>query len=146
MFSAAVAAQRSKDPNTQVGAVIVDVDKHIVSSGYNGFCTGVSDDDGKWGKESSLNIENKYMYVCHAEMNAIISAKGSCKGCTLYSTHFPCHSCAQLIIQSGIEKVVYGKEWGGDKDTNVVSKYLMAAVGVDVSSYIGRVGLYVEIN
>lgn len=84
----------------QVGAVIVNQDKRIVGSGYNGMPTGCSDDMLPWGKGSENFLENKSAYVCHAEMNAILNKiVGSIKGSTIYTVLFPCNECAKLIIQ-----------------------------------------------
>jgi dCMP deaminase len=91
----------SKDPSTQVGAVIVDENKRIISVGYNGFPQGVNDDE-------RLNDRNtKYNIIVHGEINAILFANKSVYGCTLYTIPFePCPRCAGLIIQSGIKRVV----------------------------------------
>jgi dCMP deaminase len=141
MFSAVVASKRSKDPNTKVGAVVVD-DTKIISSGYNGFCVGVPDDMDLWQSRDDPNpMRNKYMYVCHAEMNAITMCDRSCKGCTIYVTHFPCHECAKIIIQSGIRKIVFGKEWAELQSTNIVSKTLFQKVGVVVEQYNGKTAM-----
>ncbi|VDK43804.1 unnamed protein product [Gongylonema pulchrum] len=95
-----MAALRSKDPTTKVGAVIVNENKVIVGSGYNGMPTGCSDDELPWGKDSENFLENKYAYVCHAEMNAILNKiSGSIRGATIYTVLFPCNECAKLIIQ-----------------------------------------------
>ncbi|CAD5218837.1 unnamed protein product [Bursaphelenchus okinawaensis] len=107
---ALLAAQRSKDPNTQVGAVIVDENKIIVGVGYNGMPRGCEDDEMPWGKDSEDPLENKYYYVCHAEMNAIVNKKDSVSNATIYVTLFPCNECAKLIIQCGIKKVIYMKD------------------------------------
>lgn len=106
MGIALLSAQRSKDPNTQVGSCIVK-DKKIVGVGYNGFPTGCSDTQLPWGKEDVYE-DTKYAYVCHAELNAICN-KGteSLEGATLYTTLFPCNECAKLIIQSKITNVIY---------------------------------------
>jgi len=92
----------SKDPSTKVGAVIVNNDNVVVSVGYNGFPRGVSDDDARLN-----NRELKYMMTIHAEMNAIMFANQSLKGCTLYTYPFqPCSRCAACIIQSGITEII----------------------------------------
>ena len=92
----------SKDPSTQVGAVIVDEDKIVVSLGYNGFPRNVDDSE-----ERLLDREQKYEIIIHAEANAILHAKRSVSNCTLYTWPFqPCSKCAGLIIQSGIKRVV----------------------------------------
>ena len=92
----------SKDPSTKVGAVIVDKDRIIVSAGYNGFPKGIEDSE-----ELLHNREKKYKLIIHGEMNAILFAKRSVEGCTLYTTPFlPCATCSSFVIQSGITRVV----------------------------------------
>lgn len=107
MELAKLSARRSKDPSTQVGAVIIGDENRIVSIGYNGFPRGCNDDIFPWTKDKTIE-ENKYLYVVHAEQNAIInSTEETLKGCTMYTTLFPCNDCAKLIIQCGINRVVY---------------------------------------
>lgn len=95
----------SKDPSTQIGAVIVDRNKRIVSTGYNGFPRNVADDD------RLNNREEKYHLIIHGEMNALLSALNngvSVKDCTIYIYGLPpCSDCTKAIIQSGIEAVVF---------------------------------------
>lgn len=94
-------SQWSKDPSTQVGAVIVDKNRRIISTGYNGFASGVKDT-----KERLHNREIKYPIVLHAEENAMSFAKQNLEGCSLYVSGLPpCAHCASLIAQSGIKKV-----------------------------------------
>ena len=108
MGVALLAAERSKDPNTQVGACIVDEDNRIVSTGYNGFPYGCSDDEYPWSREGKNAEDTKYGYVVHAELNAILNARGrSVVGTRLYVALFPCNECAKAIIQSGIREVIY---------------------------------------
>ena len=98
----------SKDRNTKVGAVIVNPSNRIVSTGYNGMPINANDD-----LEDRHSKESKYFYFEHAERNAIYSLANngdSSKGTTIYVTHYPCADCARAIIQSGIIKVVYGRE------------------------------------
>lgn len=98
-------AERSKDPSTQVGAVIVDRDKNIVSTGYNGAARGVHDTPERYERPT------KYGFVVHAEANAVFAAarRGvSTEDGTIYVTHTPCSSCADAIIQAGITCVVIG--------------------------------------
>ncbi len=91
----------SKDPSTKVGAVIVDDDNRVVSTGYNGFAKRVSDEGGRYDDRSV-----KYKIILHAEENAIMFAHRNLEGCSLYVTNlYPCAHCASLIIQSGIRKV-----------------------------------------
>jgi len=110
MSVAFLSAQRSKDPNKQVGACVVGKDKLILGVGYNGFPRGCADDALPWSKKSANDdpLETKYAYVCHAEMNAIMNKNSaSVAGGSLYVTMYPCNECAKLIIQAGIEEVVY---------------------------------------
>lgn len=100
---ATVAASKSKDPSTKVGAVIVRPDRTIVSLGYNGFPHGVADTP-----ERLNDRPTKYSLVVHAEMNAILSARESLEGCTLYTVPFmPCDRCFVHVIQTGIKRVVF---------------------------------------
>jgi dCMP deaminase len=101
---AKTAAIRSKDPSTQVGAVIVNDRKHIVSTGYNGFAAGCPDTPQLWDVR-----EEKYKRVIHAETNAIGAAADqgtSTRNCTIYVTHSPCEECAKVIVAAGIQRVV----------------------------------------
>ena len=77
MGIAKLSAMRSKDPNTSVGACIVDSDNKILSVGYNGMPHGCSDDEYPWGRENEDPLETKYLYVCHAELNALLNYTGS---------------------------------------------------------------------
>merc|ERR1712232_1122010 len=96
------------DPSTQVGACIVDKENKIVGIGYNGFPLGCSDDQLPWARKADCELDTKYPYVCHAEMNAILNKNASSlHGCRIYVALFPCNECAKLIIQSGINEVVY---------------------------------------
>ena len=102
MGIAKLSAMRSKDPSTQVGACIVDHNNRILSIGYNGSPNGFEDDIFPWGRVGNP-LETKYMYVCHAEMNAILNYRGSrneLEGAKVYVDLFPCNECAKLIIQS----------------------------------------------
>ena len=94
-------ASWSKDPSTQVGCVIVDQQNRVVSLGFNGFPRGVKDDSLRYSDK-----ETKYLFVAHAERNALHNAPLSVEGCTLYSPLLPCNECAKSIIQKGMKKVV----------------------------------------
>ncbi len=91
----------SKDPLTQVGAVIVSEDSRQVSLGYNGFSAGVAEPESRWARPE------KYSWVIHAEMNAVMNTPFDTKGCTLYCTHQPCHRCIVHLVNTGIKKIVY---------------------------------------
>jgi len=106
MGVALLSAMRSKDPNTQVGACIVNRKNRIVGIGYNGFPIGIDDDQYPWDNEGDF-LNTKYPYVVHAEPNAILNSTVSLDDAVLYVTLFPCHECAKLIIQSGIKEIVY---------------------------------------
>jgi dCMP deaminase len=96
---------KSKDENTQIGAVIVGSDNEIVSTGYNSFPRGIDDN-----VESRQERPEKYFWFEHAERNALYNAARigvSTKGCTMYLTcGIPCADCARGIINSGISKIV----------------------------------------
>lgn len=112
--SALAFASRSKDPSTQVGAVIADKDNRFLSEGYNGTPRGLDDDNFYWGKDNDNHLHNKYAYVIHAERNAVLNFRGSLsqmEGGTVYVTHSPCHECLKELIQVGISKVVYLEEY-----------------------------------
>ena len=128
MGVAMLAARRSKDPNTQVGACIVSPDKIIVSTGYNGMPKGCSDDEFPWEREGE---ETKYPYVVHAELNAVLNANGrDLRGCSLYVALFPCNECTKAIIQSGIKEVFYLSDKYADTMGNIASKRMLMAAGV----------------
>ncbi|MBQ7574681.1 MAG: dCMP deaminase family protein [Clostridia bacterium] len=135
MGIALLSAQRSKDDNTQVGACIVNHDNKILSLGYNGMPTGCDDDKMPWEREGDA-INTKYMYVCHAELNAILnSGDTSLKDSILYVTLFPCNECAKAIIQSGIREVVYLSDKYNGEINNLVSKKMFDMVGIKYRPY-----------
>ncbi|MGN0558431.1 MAG: deoxycytidylate deaminase [Acutalibacteraceae bacterium] len=128
MGVALLAAKRSKDPNTQVGACIVSTDNIILSTGYNGFPCGCSDDEYPWCREGE---DTKYSYVVHAELNAILNAGGrSLKGSKIYVALFPCNECAKAIIQSGISEVIYLSDKYADTPGTIASKRMLCSAGV----------------
>ena len=125
---AMLAAKRSKDPSTQVGACIVSQDNIIISTGYNGMPKGCSDDEFPWDREGE---ETKYPYVVHAELNAILNANGrDLRGSRIYVALFPCNECAKAIIQSGVKEVVYLSDKYKDSLSFIASKRMLAAAGV----------------
>ncbi len=128
MGVAKLAACRSKDPSTQVGACIVSPDDIIISTGYNGMPKGCSDDEFPWNRDGE---ENKYAYVVHAELNAILNANGrDLRGSRVYVALFPCNECAKAIIQSGVKEVVYLSDKYAGTPGNVASKRMLDAAGV----------------
>ncbi|MEG0379730.1 MAG: dCMP deaminase family protein [Eubacterium sp.] len=135
MGIALLSAQRSKDPGTQVGACIVSPENKILTMGYNGMPTGCCDDDMPWDREGAP-LDTKYLYVCHAEFNAILNNGGrSLKGATLYATLFPCNECAKAIIQSGIHRVIYLEDKYADTDAVKASKRMFKMAGVVFELY-----------
>lgn len=129
---------RSKDPHTKVGACIVK-NNRILSTGYNGFPNNLSDEDYPWTKGNEDPTKNKYYYVVHAELNAILNARVAIEGATLYVNKFPCNECAKAIIQSGIKKVIYSDDKNNDelfRDHLVSTVFKMFKdAGVEVENY-----------
>ncbi|MDD3841597.1 MAG: dCMP deaminase family protein [Bacilli bacterium] len=138
MGIAQLSALRSKDPSTQVGACIVDDDKKVVSIGYNGMPRHIDDCQLSWEKGEGLN--NKYLYVCHAEMNAILNTRNgtALRGCTLYVSLFPCNECAKAIIQVGIKEIVYVSNKYKDSFAVQASMRMLNLAGVKIRQYEGR--------
>jgi len=116
-------AKKSKDPNTQVGCVIVGEDKEPLSAGFNGAPIGVADDALRYSREpASLDRQGRFLvgvfegrprakdlFVCHAEENAVALAARSghrLRSSVAYVTHHPCSRCARLLIQAGVRAVV----------------------------------------
>lgn len=130
MGVALLASCRSKDPNTQVGACIVSPENIILSTGYNGFPVGCSDDEYPWDREGE---QTKYPYVVHAELNAILNASGkSLRNARLYVDLFPCNECAKAIIQSGIREVIYLSDKYAETPATLASKRMLRSAGVTV--------------
>ena len=133
MGVALLAAKRSKDPNTQVGACIVDANNVILTTGYNGFPIGCSDDEFPWEREGEVT---KYPFVVHAELNAILNASGkSLRGSRLYVALFPCNECAKAIIQAGVSEVVYLSDKYADTPATKASKMMLTAAGVTLRQF-----------
>jgi dCMP deaminase len=132
MAVAQLSALRSKDPNTQVGACIVNTKKRIIGIGYNGFPSGCNDDELPWAREGEY-LETKYPYVCHAEMNAISNSsnKPELEGATMYVSLFPCNECAKLIVQVGIKEVVYLSDKYNGTDKFVAARKIFSMAGVN---------------
>lgn len=136
MGIALLSAERSKDPNTRVGACIVGEDNRILSVGYNGMPEGCEDDDMPWGRDGSA-LDSKYMFVCHAELNAILNyrGRGTLSGTRCYVTLFPCNECAKAIIQSGISEVIFLSDKYADTESTIASKKMFDMTGVKYRKY-----------
>lgn len=135
MGIALLSAERSKDPSTCVGACIVSDDNKILSVGYNGMPIGCSDDEFPWERNGEA-LNTKYLYVCHAEMNAILNYTGThMKNSKLYVTLFPCNECTKALIQKGIKEIIYLSDKYGDTDAVKAAKRMFDATGVIYRSY-----------
>ena len=130
--------KKSKDKNTQIGAVIVGKDKEIVSTGYNSFPRGIDDE-----RADRQEKPEKYFWFEHAERNAIYNAARigvSTKGCTMYLTcGIPCADCARGIINAGISKIYVRKGGGAQSqkwlDSGERSRQMFKEAGVQIEWY-----------
>jgi dCMP deaminase len=130
MGVALLSAQRSKDPNTQVGACIINERKKVVGIGYNGLPIGCEDDHFPWEREGAF-LDTKYPYICHAELNAILNKiSADLNKCTIYVTLFPCNECAKVIIQSGIREVIFLSNKYPDSDMVTAARKMFDSAGV----------------
>ncbi len=134
MRIARVIADRSKDPSTQAGALVVDGNNVVVGLGYNGWPRGIEANDLPWEREGGF-LETKYAYVCHAEENAIYNSNKSTHGCKIYCTLFPCNECAKTIIQNGVKEVIYENDKYHDEKECVASRRLFEAAGIPCRQY-----------
>ena len=145
MGVAKLAGLRSKDPNSQVGSCIVSPDNKILSIGYNGFPRGCSDDVFPWSREGD-ELDTKYFYVTHSELNAILNYRGgSLEGTKLYVSLFPCNECAKAIIQAGIHTVVYDSDKYRGTPSNRAARRMFDAAGVECVPY-SRTGRTIHIG
>lgn len=148
MAIAKLSAMRSKDPSTQVGACIVSKDNRILSIGYNGAPNGFDDERFPWGRDGN-NLDTKYPYVCHAELNAILNYRGSKKdleNSIIYVDLFPCNECAKIIIQSGIKEIVYLSDKYKDTENNIASRKLFDECGVKYNKILLKEDREIRIN
>jgi dCMP deaminase len=135
MSIALLSAQRSKDPSTQVGACIVDLNYKVVGIGYNGFPMGCNDEDLPWEREGEP-LETKYPYVVHSEINAIHNSTGSLKDAVIYCTLFPCNECTKSIIQTGIKGIIYLSDKYHDTDSHIASRKMLNLANIKYAKYI----------
>jgi dCMP deaminase len=137
MGVACLAAQRSKDPNTQVGACIVNTDKKIIGVGYNGFPIGCSDDIFPWGRTEDP-LKSKDLFVVHSEANAITNCanRTELKNSFIFVTLFPCNECTKLIIQSGISKIYYLEDKYKDTSSVIAAKRMLDASNISYEKFI----------
>ena len=134
MMMAMIVAQRSEDPSTQVGAIVVNAKNVVVGTGYNGFPRGIDSRDFSWEREGQKD-QTKYPYVCHAEENAVYNSGGSLEDCRIYCTLFPCNECAKPIIQTEIKEIIYLQD-RPDDELIIMSKRLLGKAGVTYRPYL----------
>lgn len=130
MDMAILVAQRSKDPSTKVGCVVVSEDKIVVATGYNGLPRGVED------RSERMERPAKYLWTSHAEENAVAQSArvgAKLKGGTAFVTHHPCSRCARSLIQAGITRVVIGDGTTSMPDEEFeVARIMFEEAGVNV--------------
>lgn len=133
-------AQKSKDPSSKVGCVIVDENNAIVSTGFNGMVQGADESKLSWERPQ------KYHLVVHAEANAIIFAKRDLKNCTAYVTDAPCEVCLKLLLQSKVRTIVYSSpeimQKRSSKEQKEAIKALIESTGANVVNVNGTA--YIE--
>jgi dCMP deaminase len=137
MGVAELSSKRSKDPSTQVGACVASKENKVLTMGYNGMPIGCNDNDMPWDREGDA-LDTKYLYVCHAEFNAILNSPTSLKDGRIYVTLFPCNECAKAIIQSGIKEVIYMSDKYADSTSVKASKKMFDMSGVKYRKYEGK--------
>ncbi len=136
MAVALLSGQRSKDPNTQVGACVADEQNKIIGVGYNGFPWGCSDDELPWARQGDF-LDTKYPYVCHAELNAVLnSITADLRGARIYVALFPCNECTKVIIQSGIREIIYLSDKYRDTDLVRASKIMLDRAGIPYRRFV----------
>lgn len=138
-------ASKSKDKSTNFGAVIIDDDHNLISTGYNSFPRGINDYD-----ERRQEKPYKYYFFEHAERNSIYGCARtgvSCKGCYMYIQTMPCADCARAIIQAGIVKLYIHKEWtdmagdsfGSWNESQKAAEEMLKEAGVDIVEWSGKI-------
>ena len=138
MLIAIVSGLNSKDPSSQVGSCITTIDKKVLSTGCNNNPKGWDDKEFPWGNDfENGEINTKYPYIIHAEMNTIMNYNGSKKDLEngiMYVTLFPCSACAKIIASSGIKKLIYIEERGNNLD-NTFSRLILSKCGIECISF-----------
>ena len=135
MLLAMVTAQRSCDPNTQVGACIISRDNRVLGLGYNNPPRGINCSQIPWERDNNDPLKTKYPFIVHAEKNAIHNASASVHKATLYTTMFPCNECTKDIIQAGIKRVVYLNDPHADTWECKASRTMLSRLDVGISRY-----------
>jgi dCMP deaminase len=137
MRMAHLISERSKDPSTPVGAVVVNKHNIVVGVGYNGWPRGIEAEDLPWEREGNFE-DTKYAYVCHGEENAIYNANNSTENCKIYCTLFPCNECTKTIIQNGIKEIIYESDKYADTPGTRASKRMLKLAKVSFRNYVRK--------
>lgn len=120
---AELTSELSKDCHKKVGAAILNPDWRLVSTGYNGFPSGVRD--------KTFDVENRLALTVHAEINAIISAKQDLSDCRIFIYPcLPCSQCAGAIVQAGITEVYVWEDYHNPKWNTKLSLDIFEQAGV----------------
>jgi len=144
MSIAYIASLRSKDNRTKVGACIVNPKNRIISTGYNGMPNNCDDSIMPWELEEGLN--NKHLYVVHAELNAILHSKIDLEGCKLYTTLFPCNECTKAIIQSGIKEIIYLSDKYKEHEKFISAKFMLDTSYVKYRYLISNINIKINLK
>ena len=135
MGLAVLVSLRSPDKNTRVGSLIIDINNRIIATGYNSTPKGIDPKLINWARDNTDPLKNKYPFVLHSEVSAILSAKGDLKGTTLYTTLMPCCECAKIITQSEIKKVIYLEDKYPNISSTTAAKMIFKLAGVKVVQF-----------
>lgn len=127
MGIAMLASQRSKDPHTQVGAVLVSPDNQLHFIGYNGFPKGLPENEERWERP------DKYERVLHAEENALHNRNCRVDGWTCYVTLKPCDHCTLALAQCGVSKIIYLE----DREHKLTDQ-ICREMGITIERYVRR--------
>jgi len=142
MSIAQVMAMRSKDPSTQVAAVVVSQSNRMVGIGYNGFPSGCNSNALPWDKVGDP-LNTKYLYVSHAEANALDKSIQDTNGCKLYTTLYPCNQCAIRIIQRGITEVIYLSDKYHDTDEAQAARKMFDLANIKTRKFEPKIDSFV---
>jgi len=137
MRMAHIIADRSQDPSTQAGAIVVNEKNLVVGAGYNGWPRGIKSDDLPWEREGDF-LNTKYAYVCHAEENAIYNSNSKTDGGKIYCTLFPCNECAKTIVQNGIKEVIYESDKYADVPAFIAGRKILKLAKVSMRQFVDK--------
>ena len=136
MGTAIMVSMRSPDPNTKVGAIITSPDNKILGTGYNGLPKGIDVADINWAREGEDELDKKYAFILHSEINSLLNAKEPLDGCTMYVTLHPCNECTKIIIQKGIKKVYYLSNPYHDTWPIKAAQRMFKLAGVEIEQFV----------